>query len=212
LTGALSAVKFTGRRVAASACQRETTANAGGTRVARTDILNVITPDQAVSVLKELAATDPEIRKKARAIARKLVSDVDVEEIAEEVFCELDSIAVEQVWDRSGSKRDGYVDSGDAAWQLFEEALTPFLDSLRRCQRLGLTAQAMHHGMGILKGIYRFEKESDSEFKSWAVDAPGEYFASTYREWRKGTTSRQEVAAVRRFVKTFCPPRAAFCK
>jgi len=50
------------------------------------------------------------------------------------------------------------------------------------------------------------------KFKSWAVDAPGEYFASTYREWREGTTSRQEVADVRRFVKTFGPPRAVFCK
>jgi hypothetical protein len=101
--------------------------------VRQDDILNVITPDQAAMVLRELAAVDPEIRRKARAVARKLLGDVDVEAIAEDVFWELDSIAVEQVWDRSGRKRDGYVDPGEAAWQLLEEALEPLLDSLRRC-------------------------------------------------------------------------------
>ncbi len=63
----------------------------------------------------------------------------------------------------------------------------------------------------ILKGIYRFERESDSEFKTWAVDAPGEFFASTYREWRQSSTSKQDVAEVRRFVKGFCPRRASLC-
>jgi len=183
-----------------------------GTPMARTDVLKMITPEQAATVLTTLAASDPEIRRKARVIARKLLGDVDVEELAEEVFWELDAIAVEQVWDRSGRKRDGYVDPGEAAWQLLEEALEPFLDALRRCQRLGLSAQATRHCMGILQGIYRFEKESQSEFKAWAVDAPGEYFASTYREWRNGTTSREEVTEVRRFVKRFCPKRADLCR
>jgi len=101
---------------------------------------------------------------------------------------------------------------GDAAWQVFEEALAPALDSLRRFQRLGLMPQAKLQCMGILWGIQRFEKESDSEFKAWAGDAPGEYFASTYREWRNGTTSREEVTEVRRFVKRFCPKRADLCR
>ena len=52
-------------------------------------------------------------------------------------------VKAEQVWDRSGRKRDGYVDPGEAAYQLFEAALKPSLEALRRCQRLGLTAQAM---------------------------------------------------------------------
>lgn len=180
--------------------------------MARTGILDLLTPEQAVIVLKELARTSPEIRRKARSIALRLVSDVDVEGVAEAVFWDLDSIPVEEVWDRSGRKRDGYVDPGEAAWQVFEEALAPHLDELRRCHRLGLAAEAKQHCMGILQGIHRFEKESDSEFKSWAVDAPGEYFASTYREWRQGTKSRQDVAEVRRFVKAFCPARASLCK
>jgi hypothetical protein len=114
----------------------------------KSDILDIITPDQALIVLKQLAVQDPKIKKKAREIALGLVDDVDVEGVTEEVFWALDSIAVEDVWDRSGSKRDGYVDPGDAAWEVFEEALDPFLDSLRKCHKLGLTLQAKRHCMG----------------------------------------------------------------
>jgi hypothetical protein len=60
------------------------------------DILAVIAPDEAVVVLKELVKA-PRIRKKAEEIALALVSDVDVDSVAEGVFCELDSIAVEHV-------------------------------------------------------------------------------------------------------------------
>jgi hypothetical protein len=178
----------------------------------KSDILDIITPDQALIVLKQLAVQDPKIKKKAREIALGLVDEVDVEGVTEEVFWALDSIALEDVWDRSGSKRDGYVDPGDAAWEVFEEALDPFLDSLRKCHKLGLTLQAKRHCMGILKGICRFEKESKSEFKSWAADAPGEYFVSTYQEWRKGNADKQDIAEMKRFVKTFCPTKANFCK
>jgi hypothetical protein len=172
----------------------------------------LLTPDEALTVLKQLAATAPEIRKKAREIALKLLGDVDVEEVAEGVFWDLDSIAVEEVWDRSGKKRDGYVAPGQAAWQVFEEALEPFLDALRKCQRLGLTRQTKRHCMGILQGIHRFEKESTSEFKGWAVDAPGEFFASTYREWRKGTENQKDVAEVKRLVQAICPGSESLCK
>jgi hypothetical protein len=154
----------------------------------------------------------PELRRKARRLAYQLMGEVDVEEVAEGVFWDLDSIAVEEVWDRSGRKRDGYVDPGEAAWQVYAEALAPALDSLRQFQRLGLTLQAKRQCMGILKGVYRFEKESHSEFKAWAVDAPAHYFTSTYQEWRRESTSKQDVAEVRRCVKGFCPARAAFCE
>lgn len=37
-----------------------------GTPMARTDVLKIITPEQAATVLTTLAASDPEIRRKAR--------------------------------------------------------------------------------------------------------------------------------------------------
>jgi hypothetical protein len=176
------------------------------------DVLDVLSPEQAATVLDRLAASDPEIRKKAREIALELVGDVDVEELAEAVYWELDSIAVEDVWDNSGPTRDGYVDPGDYAWQLFEEALEPFVEQLGKCQQLGLTDLAKLHCMGILQGIHRFEAESESEYKDWATDAPGEYFVSVFDDWRKGTKSKKDIAEVKRFVQELCPARAKLCK
>ncbi len=180
--------------------------------MARKDILKILAPEEAAAVLSQLVASDAEIRKKAQEIALNLVGDVDLEEIAEQVFWELGSIAVEDVWDGPGSTRDGYVDPGDCAWQLFDDALEPFLEQLRKCQQLRLTAQAKLHCMGILQGIHRFETESESEYKDWAVDAPGEFFVTVYQDWRKGTKSKKGISEVKRFVQELCPRKAKSCR
>ncbi len=163
------------------------------------DILAVISPDEAVVVLNELVK-DPEIRKRAEEIAFAVVSDVDIDSVAEDAFFELDSIAVEDVWDHSGATRDGYVDPGEYAWQLFEDALEPFEQHLHKCQELSLVKQAKHQCMGILKGIWRFEKESKSEFKDWAVDAPGENMVRVFEEWKKKSNNPKDINEVKSFM------------
>jgi hypothetical protein len=163
------------------------------------DILAVISPDQAVVVLNELAK-DPRIRKRAEEIALAMVSDVDIDSVAEDVFYELDSIAVENVWDNSGASRDGYVDPGEYAWQLFEDALEPFEQHLHKCRELLLTKQAKHQCMGILKGIWRFERESTSEFKDWAVDAPGENMVRIFEEWKRKSNNPKDIKEVKSFM------------
>jgi hypothetical protein len=165
----------------------------------RKDILAVISPDQAVVVLNELVK-DPQIRKRAEEIALAVVSDVDIDSVAEDVFYELDSIAVKDVWDNSGATRDGYVDPGEYAWQLFEDALEPFEQHLHKCRELSLTKQAQHQCMGILKGVWRFKKESKSEFKDWAVDAPGENMVRIFEEWKKKSNDPKDINEVKSFL------------
>ena len=163
-------------------------------------------------MLHQLVATSPAIRKKAEEIASTLLVDVDLEEVAQEVLLELDSLVVEDVWDNSGSTRDGYVDPGDCAWQMFEDALEPFLQQLQKCQNLSMNDQAKLYCMGILEGIHRFETESESEYKDWAVDAPGEYFVRIYDIWKKEVKNKKEVAEVRKFIKDLAPGREKYCK
>ena len=43
---------------------------------------------------------------------------MSVEEIADGVFWELDTLEVENVWDNSGPTRYGYVDSGEKVWEM----------------------------------------------------------------------------------------------
>jgi len=59
---------------------------------------------------------------------------------------------------------------------MFEDALESFIEELKKYKKLSMNKEAKTCCMGILKGIYQFEKESTSEFKDWAVDVPGECF------------------------------------
>jgi len=159
-------------------------------------------------VLKELAK-DPRIRKRAEAVALAMVGDVDMDAVAEEVSWALDSIAVEDVWDNSGGTRDGYVDPGEYAWELFANALEPFEKHLRKCHGLSLAKQAKLQCMGILKGIWRFESESKSEFKDWAVDAPDGNMTRVFDEWRKMSKNLNDIAEVKSFMESLCRGKIA---
>ena len=88
----------------------------------------------------------------------------------------------------------------------------PLSNNLANASNSGLTTQAKLQCMGILQGIHLFETESESEYKDWAVDAPGEYFVSVYQEWHKGTKSKTDISEVKQFVRELCPSRAKLCK
>ncbi|MBU2574298.1 MAG: hypothetical protein KKH28_09510 [Elusimicrobia bacterium] len=170
-----------------------------GVMMGKKDILAAVSPEEALAVLNELTK-DPRIRKRAEEVALAVVGDVDIDTVAEEVFYELDSIAVEDVWDNSGATRDGYVEPGEYAWQLFENALKLFEEHLRKCHKLSLVKQAKLQCMGILKGIWRFESESKSEFKDWATDAPAENSARVFDEWKKRSKNPKDIADIKSFM------------
>ena len=176
------------------------------------NIFNIITPDDAFVILQTLAKEDKEIAKRIEQLAMEYLSDVDVEGIADDVYSALEFIDVHDLWDNAGPTRDGYVDVNELAWEMFEEALQPFLDELKKYQKLSMPAEAKYLCMGILHGLYRFEKESKSEFKDWAVDAPGEYFGTVLDEWRDNCDSSDELEEMQTFIQENCPKWAKYFK
>src|SRR4030042_779796 len=78
-------------------------------------------------------------------------------------------------------------------------------DELKRYQELSMDEEAKLYCMGILKGIYRFEKESESEFKGWATDAPREYFGSILSDWKKECKNPQDLKEMEDFLMENCP-------
>lgn len=150
------------------------------------NIFDEISADDALAILRLLAKEDPKVAKRIEQIAIEYLSGVDIEDIAFEVYFELDSIEVEEVWDRSGRTRNGYVEPTEMACQMFEEALEPFVEEMKKYQKLSMFVEAKNYCIGILKGICRFEKESTSEYKDWAVDAPAESFDWVLDEWKEG--------------------------
>ena len=77
------------------------------------------------------------------------------------------------------------MDPNELAVQMFEEAMEPYQEELKRYHTLKLSEQEREYCKGILKGIHLFSAISTSEYKNWADDAPGETFRFILDEWKK---------------------------
>lgn len=144
-------------------------------------------------------------QRKIEEVAIERFSPVKMDAIAADVVMELEALDVEELWDRSGSRRDEYVEPSEAASEMLEEALQPFRDEVAKYQRLSMLNEAELICQGILKGIYDFDAESTTEFKEWALDAPSEYFGEVLNDWKRlfGRTSPLQRGTD--FLRTHCP-------
>jgi hypothetical protein len=156
------------------------------------DIFEKITPDEALKILRQLTKTDNDLKMKVIKLAEELLKDVDTDQIHEDVFYALDGIDVNELWDRSGPKSDGYTSPEDMSVEMFEEALELFIQEMKRLLNLKMLREAKIYCMGILKGIYKYKEDSESEFKDWASDVPGEIFGYILREWGKNMVKRDK--------------------
>ena len=173
-------------------------------------ILARLSVEQSQAVLRTLAQDlnlAPIILQVARTQLEAQLphSPDEAETMAEDVLVALEQLAVEEVWDRAGRKRTGYVDTSEAADKMIGEALRPFLDDLARCNALGLADEALYLCLGILSGLYRFEIESDSKFKDWATDLPGAYCRVVLEEWKKGRPPRTASRKLRGLIRDNLP-------
>ena len=165
------------------------------------DILKDINPSDALNILKVLIKEDKRLEDKIYQIVVEMLSEVDSEDITIEVYNELDQLEVEELWDRSGKTRHGYVDPYEEAWVMCEEVLEPFMEEMKKYQKLGMPLDAKNYCIGIIKGIQEYERESKSEFKNWAVDAPAEYMVRILNEWKAGNPDSKEIAEVEGIVR-----------
>ena len=156
------------------------------------DIFDKISPNEALEILRQITKIDNGLKKKIIKLAEALFKDVDVEKICADVFYALDGIDVHDLWDRAGPKTDGYTSPEDMSVDMFEEALEPFVQEMQRLLDLKMRQEAKLYCMGILKGIYQYEKDSESEFKDWASDVPGESFGYILREWGKNRNNKDK--------------------
>jgi hypothetical protein len=159
-------------------------------------IINNLSPEDALVILQQLAAQDEKLATQIASLALAYLSDVDAEEVAETLRYELESLIPEEVWDRAGNTRYGYVETSEAAEQMIEEVLEPYLEEVRKYLKTGLAWEAQHMCQGLLLGFYDFEHQSKTEFKDWAVDSPLYFDLEILNMWLEGeveTQKRQEI-------------------
>ena len=168
-------------------------------------LIDSLTAGDALAVLAKLSRAGGKIGEAVNVAITEYLQAVDSDEIARDVFDTLDAIAVEDVWDRSGRTSHGYTEPAQAAVDVFEEALEPFVAKLKEYLKLEMYAQADEYCMGVLQGIYAFDHDSESEYKDWAVDVPGESFAWVRKIWLDGRRDLQAHERMGARIATSCP-------
>jgi hypothetical protein len=168
------------------------------------NMMDGISPEQALEILRRLARNSPAIRKQIENEAEEVLKTVDVEDICEDVCSALNGIDVEELWDRSGPSRYGYSGPEDMAAEMVEEELEPFYKEVFKYVEMGMAHEAKLYCMGVLKGIHRYEQDSRSEFKDWAIDIPGECFRYLLSKWEKKAADANDLKEMSEFVETEC--------
>jgi hypothetical protein len=163
----------------------------------KTSIIDQLSPDEALEVLKVLIREDESLVNKIENIAHEILSAIDIEEIASVIYLELDSLDVEELWDRSGRTRHGYVEPNEMASEMIDEVLGSFLENLKRYNQLSFREQA--------KRMYQFEQESQNDFVDWAVDMPGECAVLVLKEWKTSEQTKDDLLEMEQFIKQSLP-------
>jgi hypothetical protein len=173
-----------------------------GTRM--TDVIGKITSEQALLIVERLCRKGGDVGDAIIAEAMSLLSEFSLDHIADEVFDALDLIDIQDCWDQAGKHRDGYTSPEEAAGDIIEEELQPFLDQVERYHDLGMTAEEATYCQAVVLGIYRFQQESQAEIKNLAMDLPAEYASTLLDDWRKRNPDKAGVAAMEAFVRAKC--------
>jgi hypothetical protein len=168
------------------------------------NIIDQITPGQAVSVLRNLWQVHPDFRVRIEAEIKNALTILDYNEVAGDVESSLDSLDEEDLYDRSGPSRTGYHDPGEMAGIMVEEVLTPYQDQLERYYEMGMHHEAKELCKGVLKGLYEYARNSSTPFSQYATDAPAEMFGWILDEWKKKNKKKADQAEMKEFIKREC--------
>lgn len=98
----------------------------------------------------------------------------------------LRSLDLDDLESRAGRHRGGYTSPTEAAWELLQEAVEPFLSDMKRQMELGLEREALEICKGVALGLYRIRGSRGDEFFGWAEDFPAEAAADAVRVLARG--------------------------
>ena len=178
----------------------------------RTSILDRLKPEEAEVVLHRVLAAHRELRAEVQQIAKSLLGEVAFECVADEVEHAVRDLGLDDLGSRAGKHSWGYVSPTEAAWELLEESVSPFIEDMKRQFELGLDAEALEICKGLVLGLYRVRNEKGNEVLGWAPDFPAETAAHALATWHEGADDktarggrRKQPIFPRDFAREFVP-------
>lgn len=155
--------------------------------------LEALSALEAASVLTSLVARHPELRSEVEAIAREALNGDSFLEIADDVEAAVLQYGYDDLNGRAGGHSWGYVEPTEAAWELLEEAVQPFIDDMTRYLSAGLEEPARRSCQGVLLGLYRARGGGGNDILGWAPDFPSEESDYVLDIWSKGGEAEKTV-------------------
>ena len=157
----------------------------GGGRRGKSNLIDRLESAEAAAVLQRLLARHPELREEVEALARAVLGEVSLLDIADEVEGALLQFDYDDLNSRAGAHSWGYMDPTEAAWEMLDEAVAPFIADMKRHLELGLEEEARQCCQGILLGLYRVRDGAGNDIVGWAADFPAETAAQVLKDWKK---------------------------
>jgi hypothetical protein len=134
-----------------------------------------LTVAEKSQLLDQLLAANPQLRQQAATLARQQLAEQDRSAVADDLTAALHSCELEQLNSRAGYHPGlGYVEASEAACEILDETLQPFLDDLTRRATLGMTTTATDLAVGILCGLYACRDEAGAPLIEYCPDYPDE--------------------------------------
>ena len=165
-----------------------------------------VTRTNAYKILQELTNRNARLSRRAEELAHKYTAkrkSVNPDLVAKHVFDDLDCLDVDDLYKESGRTGYGYVDPNEHSWEMFDEAMKPYVEKMRKYQESSMREEAKLQCMGILRGLYKFENESTTEFTDWIEDTPGEKFDEVFNEWKKWNKNPKDLEEMKEFVREY---------
>lgn len=128
-------------------------------------------------LLTQLLAKHPKLADEVEQMSKVRLATVDADAVADELEWALRGADVDQLSSRAGRVYGrGYVHENEAAYELLEEELEPYLTDITRRAALGLTDAARVIGLGLLQGLANCESnvEDGSLLEYAGPDIPSE--------------------------------------
>jgi hypothetical protein len=175
----------------------------------QTNFLDRLDNAEAASVLRTLLDRHGELRSEAEAIARDALSGIEPLSVADDVENAVCQYEYDDLNGRAGSHSWGYVEPAEAAWELLEEAVKPYVSEMKRFLEMGLDEQARRLCQGILLGLYRVRDGGANDIIGWAPDFPEEAAGNALEVWMPATGTGGEIGTAKRTRRAFS---AAFAR
>jgi hypothetical protein len=133
--------------------------------------LDALSAAEKAAVLDELLAARPDLRQPAEAYAAQLMSGTDRSAVAGDVEDALQGLGIEELNTRAGYRPGrGYVHPAEAADEILDEVLQPFLDDLQRRAGFGMRSAAAELAAGIMLGLYNCRHGNSETLLEYSPD------------------------------------------